>query len=248
MPCSVVPWMKRCSLPDLLDPQHAEERPLGVQRVCSDQGRDEDEHGDARGKERRAGRATREQPDRGDGDERQRRRHQARRAQADHRDDHRCADHERANELRSPGEVASTRPREVRSQRKRQDDRDRVFENRREHDRRDERGENAAADAADGEQKVVLGQVLRRRPLECETPVHEQRDEEEVHDVDRDHSPDREHDAEDRSNDERARDGDRPADDRERQDLPPREREHEADRDRRRAAEPRAEGTSRCPS
>ena len=50
---------------------------------------------------------------------------------------------------------------EVRSQHKRQDDRDRVLENRREDDRRHERGENAAADTAHGKKKVVLGQLLR---------------------------------------------------------------------------------------
>ena len=108
-----------------------------------------------------------------------------RRAQADHRGEQRRADPQRALELGSPGEVARTRSREVRSQHERRDDRDRVLEDRREDDRRDERGENAAADAADGEQQVVLGQVLRGRTLECDTPVHEQRDEEEVHDVHR---------------------------------------------------------------
>ena len=47
--------------------------------------------------------------------------------------------------------------------------------------------------------------------------------------MDSDQSPDREHYTEDRRNDERAGDGDRPAQDGGRQDLPPREREDKAD-------------------
>ena len=212
-----------------LDSQHAEERPFGVHCLLPDQRRYEHEHRDAGGKERWARRTSREQSDRDNGNERQRR-HPTCDAQADHRDNHPTPDPERANELRSAGEIASIWSREVRSEHHREDDRDRVLENRREDDRRDERGENAAADAANGEKKVVLGQLLCGRPLECEASVHEQRDQEEVHDVDTDQGPDREHhQTEDRRDDEGGRDSDRPADDPERQDLPARVREDEAD-------------------
>ena len=43
---------------NLLDAENAEERPLGVQCVRPDQGRDENEHGDAGRKQRSTGGAS----------------------------------------------------------------------------------------------------------------------------------------------------------------------------------------------